>query len=75
MKKNIGISIIIAVIFLIIGILIGKDIKIEDKNISADTYIQENTHLCEYTGNVITLQDYYKKLKNKEIEKMTLSWI
>ena len=35
----------------------------------ANTYIQENTLLCEYTGNVITLQDYYKKLKNKEIEK------
>ena len=35
----------------------------------ANTYIQENTLLCEYTGNVITLQDYYKKLRNKEIEK------
>ena len=35
----------------------------------ASTYIQKNTLLCEYAGNVITLQEYYKKIRNKEIEK------
>ena len=49
-------------------IAIKKDEK-QGNVVIASTYIQENTLLCEYTGNVITLQDYYKKLKNKEIEK------
>ena len=49
-------------------ITIKKDEK-QGNVVIANTYIQENTLLCEYTGNVITLQDYYKKLKNKEIEK------
>ena len=49
-------------------ITIKKDEK-QGNVVIANTYIQENILLCEYTGNVITLQDYYKKLKNKEIEK------
>lgn len=71
MKKNIGISIIIAVIFLIIGILIGKDIKIEDKNISADTYIQENNEKEVTESDNFILKEGWNKTENFRCMKMT----
>ena len=49
-------------------ITIEKD-TIQGNVVIASTYIQKNTLLCEYAGNVITLQEYYKKIRNKEIEK------
>ena len=41
-------------------ITIEKD-TIQGNVVIASTYIQKNTLLCEYAGNVITLQEYYKK--------------
>ena len=49
-------------------ITIEKD-TIQGNVVIASTYIQKNTLLCEYAGNVITLQENYKKIRNKEIEK------